>query len=192
MPSRFVTFAAAYAEAVAAELDDLGARLVVYDSFAVIGRVAAALRGLPRVNVCAGHNVLPERFARELRADPRVRTSAACLAAVRTLKSRFGMADASPFSYLSPPSPQLNICCEPPEFFDAAERQAWHQQNETDAQGAPAPHGELAAVGPHSGGDGHQQQHAQRHRQPPRYATRVLSGHNPHGGDDAQHGQRRE
>jgi UDP:flavonoid glycosyltransferase YjiC (YdhE family) len=125
VPSRFVTFAAAYAEQICGDVESTGARLVVHDSFAVVGRLVARLLGIPRVNVCAGHNMLPERFLPLLRDDPRVRTSAQCLRAVQTLRESFGMDDASPFSYLSPPSKQLNICCEPPEFLTEAERQAW-------------------------------------------------------------------
>lgn len=125
VPSRYVTHAAAYAGQICADVASIDARLVIHDSFAVVGRVVAGLLGLPRVNVCAGHNVSPERFLPVLQADPRVRTSAVCLRAVETLRGSFGVEDASPFSYLSPPSRQLNICCEPPEFLLEAERQAW-------------------------------------------------------------------
>ena len=125
VPSRFVTHAAAWAEPVSADVAALGARLVVHDSFAVIGRLAARVTGLPRVCVCAGHNVHPQRFLPLLRDDPRVRTSPVCRDAVRKLRAVYGLADASPFSYLSPPSRDLNIYCEPPEFLDEAERQAW-------------------------------------------------------------------
>jgi UDP:flavonoid glycosyltransferase YjiC (YdhE family) len=125
VPSRFVTHAAAYAGPIHARVAALGARLVVHDSFAVIGRLVARLAGLPRVCVCAGHNVQPRRFLPLLRDDPRVRTSPICLSAVQTLRDVHGMEDASPFSYLSPPSRALNIYCEPPEFLDEAERQAW-------------------------------------------------------------------
>jgi len=125
VPSRFVTYAAAYAEPICREVQEIGARLVIHDSFALVGRLVSLLLDIPRVNVCAGHNVTPEKFVPLLRKDPRVRTSAECLRAVQTLRNVFGLADASPFAYLSPPSPQLNICCEPPEFFNDAERKAW-------------------------------------------------------------------
>lgn len=125
VPSRFVTHAAAWADPVSADVAALGARLVVHDSFAVIGRLFARVIGLPRVCVCAGHNVHPQRFLPLLRDDPRVRTSPVCLEAVQRLREDYGMADASAFSYLSPPSRDLNVYCEPPEFLDAAARQAW-------------------------------------------------------------------
>jgi UDP:flavonoid glycosyltransferase YjiC (YdhE family) len=125
VPSRYVTYAAAYAEPIAAEVAALGARLVVHDSFAVIGRLVARLAGLPCVGVCAGHNVHPQRFLPLLRDDPRVRTSPVCLSAVRTLREVHGLEDASEFSYLSPPSHDLNIYCEPPEFLDEADRPPW-------------------------------------------------------------------
>jgi UDP:flavonoid glycosyltransferase YjiC (YdhE family) len=108
VPSRFVAYAAAYAEPIGAEVAALGARLVVHDSFAVIGRLVARLAGLPCVSVCAGHNVHPQQFVPVLRDDPRVRTSPVCLNAVRTLRDVHGLEDASEFSYLSPPSEALN------------------------------------------------------------------------------------
>ena len=39
VPSRFVTYAAAYAEQVRRDVERTGASLVIHDSFAVIGRV---------------------------------------------------------------------------------------------------------------------------------------------------------
>ena len=124
VPSRFVTYAATYAEQIRRDVETIGASLVIHDSFAVIGRVTATLLGIPGVNVCAGHNVVPERFIAALRDDPRVKTSPRCLHAVDVLRDSYGMTDASPFSYVSSLSPYLNICCEPPEFLDEDERQA--------------------------------------------------------------------
>ena len=65
------------------------------------------------------------RAIAETRADPRVKVSAACLAAVETLRSRYDMPDASPFSYLGGLSPYLNLCAEPPRFLDERDRPAF-------------------------------------------------------------------
>jgi MGT family glycosyltransferase len=124
VPCRFVTFAAERAEEVARRAAALEPALVVHDTFAVIGRVVARGLGLPHVNVCAGHAVVPERFLAELARDPRVRVAPRCHAAVEALRSRHGIADASPFSYVSSTSRDLNVYCEPPQFLLPADRAA--------------------------------------------------------------------
>lgn len=120
--SRFVTFAATYAEQIRRDVEKLKPSLVIHDTFAVIGRVMATLLDVPRVNVCAGHNVAPARYLAALPHDPRVRISLRCQDAVKVLRDSYGMMDASPFSYVSAISPHLNIYCEPPEFLDQEER----------------------------------------------------------------------
>ena len=122
---RFVTFAGTYAKQIRLDVEKIRPSLVVYDSFAVIGRVVATLLNLPRVNLCAGHNVTPERFLPILREDPRVKVSPKCLRAAAVLRETYGLTDASPFSYVASPSPHLNIYSEPPEFLDREERQAF-------------------------------------------------------------------
>jgi MGT family glycosyltransferase len=119
---RSVAYAGHYAAAVQRDLAALNPALVIYDTFAMLGRVVAIRMGLPYVNVCAGHNVEPERFQKILAADPRVFVSGRCLEAVETLRTRLGVADASPFSYVSGLSPHLNVYGEPPEFLTASER----------------------------------------------------------------------
>lgn len=69
-PCRNVTFAGAYASEIAARVERLAPSVVVYDTFAVVGRVVARLLGLPYVNVCANHNM--DRPAR-WRASPSIR-----------------------------------------------------------------------------------------------------------------------
>ncbi len=122
---RSIAYAAAYAGDIARDVAALGPALVVHDSFAVIGRVVARALGLPRVNVCAGHNVDPRRFQEILAGDPRVVVSPACRAAVATLRERHGEHDASPYCYVAGNSPSLNVYCEPPEFLTVAERAAF-------------------------------------------------------------------
>jgi len=122
VPCRHVSFAGHYAEEVKRDIEALGVSLVVYDTFAVIGSVVARMMGLPHVNVCAGHNVEPSRFVEILEADPRVKVAPECHRAVETLRTRCGIEDASPFSYVTALSPHLNVYCEPPEFLDEGER----------------------------------------------------------------------
>jgi len=124
-PCRYVSFAGAYADQVSGELEKRGPQLVVYETFAVIGRVAARLLGLPYVNVSAGHNMDPARFLPQLEADPRVAISADCERAVAALKGRHGIDDATPFSYISGLSPYLNVLCEPEPFLTESERRAF-------------------------------------------------------------------
>jgi UDP:flavonoid glycosyltransferase YjiC (YdhE family) len=123
--SRYVTFAAHYADDVVREVAALKPSLVVYETFSVIGRVVAIALGLPYVNVSSGHNVDPERFLARLRVDPRVRTSERCLRAVEVLRDRYGIADASPFSYVTGLSPFLNVLCEPEQWLTEDERRVF-------------------------------------------------------------------
>jgi len=125
VPCRYVSFAGHYAAAILEVVRPLRPSLVVYDTFAVIGRVMAAELGVPGINVCAGHNVVPATFLRQLASDPRVAIAPACHAAVETLRSRHGMADATPFAYVDGLSTTLNIYCEPPEFLTEAERRSF-------------------------------------------------------------------
>ncbi len=122
MACRYVTFAAKYAERIRRDVERIKPSLVIHDTFAVIGRVIAALLDVPRVNVCAGHNVAPARYLAALPEDPRVKISLRCRDAVQVLRDTYGMKDASPFSYVSSISPHLNIYCEPPEFLDEEKR----------------------------------------------------------------------
>jgi MGT family glycosyltransferase len=123
--SRNVTFAGTYAEPISREVARLAPSLVIHGTFAVIGRVVATILGLPRVNVCAGHNVQPEQFLNMLKNELKVSTSPQCLRAVQVLRESYGLTDASPFSFISSLSPDLNIYCEPPQFLDAQERKTF-------------------------------------------------------------------
>ncbi|HKJ35320.1 MAG TPA: glycosyltransferase [Solirubrobacterales bacterium] len=125
VPCRYVTFAGTYAEALAEELTRLGASLIVYDTFAVIGHVVGRLLGIPYVSVCPGHRMVPAQHRATLEADERVSISDACRRAVETLRDRFGIGDASPFSYVTALSPILNLYCEPPTYLPESERAAF-------------------------------------------------------------------
>lgn len=122
VPCRYVSFAGHYADQVLAEAAALEPSLVVHDTFAVIGVVVARSLGLPRVNVCVGHNHAPEPTLEALRRDPRVSIADDCWRAVEALRLRHHMPEASPFSYVTALSPQLNLYCEPPEYLRQADR----------------------------------------------------------------------
>jgi UDP:flavonoid glycosyltransferase YjiC (YdhE family) len=120
-PVRNVTFAGEHAESLAAELKALRARLVVYDTFAPVGRAVGHALGLPYVNVCAGHAVdpsQPERFMSLADGHRPLIVSDRCRRAVDVLRERYGFGDASPLSYMTSFSPHLNVYCEPPAFLD--------------------------------------------------------------------------
>ena len=120
---RHVSFAGHYAEEIVRDLEELGPSLVVYDTFAVIGRVVGGALGVPHVNVCAGHTTDPARAAARIRSEyPRVVVSPSCLRAVETLRERYGIPDASPFSHISGLSPFLNVYCEPAVWLSEEER----------------------------------------------------------------------
>ena len=125
IPSRYVSYAATHIEAVMDELKRLRPDLILYETFSVIARLAGRLLDIPFVNVSPGHNLDPARFLAMLKDDPRVATSERCHRAVETLRVRYGVSDASPFSYMTGLSPHLNICCEPPEFLSAEERKTF-------------------------------------------------------------------
>jgi|WetSurMetagenome_2_1015567.scaffolds.fasta_scaffold21018_4 UDP:flavonoid glycosyltransferase YjiC (YdhE family) len=120
--SRYVTFAGKYAEHVRRLLETIRPSLIVHESFAVIAQLMADLLGIPRVNVCSGHNTPPAYLLETLAVDRRVNISDECLQAVQVLRNTYGMTDASPFSYVTTLSPHLNIYCEPQEFLEPQER----------------------------------------------------------------------
>jgi len=125
IPCRYVTFAAHYAEDVLADLKVLRPALIVCETFAVIGRLAAQQLGIPFINVLLGHNIQPARYLAMLQTDPRVAISDRCHQAVEVLRTRYGLDDASPFSYIAGNSRYLNVCCEPAEFLTEEERQGF-------------------------------------------------------------------
>jgi len=122
IPCRYVSFAGFYADHVVKEVEALRPAIVIHDTFAVIGVPVAHHLGLPRVNVCAGHNLAPTPTVENMRRDLRMNISEQCRRAVRSLREHHGMPDASPLSFVSTLSPTLNIYCEPPEFLRPEER----------------------------------------------------------------------
>jgi len=121
-PCRYVSFAGVFADDVLREVAPLRPDVIVYETFAVIGRVVGAALSIPYVNVGWGHAVEPEVHLHALASDPRVRTADACRRAVASLRERSGCADASEFAYITGLSPFLNVQCEPPEIVSEAPR----------------------------------------------------------------------
>ena len=125
LPVRNVTWAGTFADELIAEAAAFAPDLVLYDSFAVIGRVVGAALGVPFVCVLAGHNLDPARLVPAMAHDDRVAISDACREALERLRTRHGWDDVSPFSYYDAFSPHLNLCCQPRAFLTAAERPAF-------------------------------------------------------------------
>jgi UDP:flavonoid glycosyltransferase YjiC (YdhE family) len=119
---RYITFAGAFAEEIRDEVGRVAPSLVVHDTFAVAGHVAGRMLGIPYVNVCAGHDVVPERFLAILRAHPRVHVSERCRRAVERLWTEHGLHGLSPFSYVTAFSPHLNLYGEPHAFLPDEDR----------------------------------------------------------------------
>jgi MGT family glycosyltransferase len=117
IPSRFVTFAAVHGESLAEEVAKCRPDLLIHGTFAVAALVVGELLGIPRIALCTGHNLSPRIALAQLEGDPRVNTSPACHAAVAVLQEKYGIANASPFSYFDSLSSTLNIIPEPPEFL---------------------------------------------------------------------------
>lgn len=121
-PSRFVTFAAVCGVEIPERIGRWHPDLVVRAGFAYVGEVVAKRLDLPCVVLASGHADLGAEFRSRLAMDARVRTDPRCLAAVDHLRAEFGLADASPFSYVADPSPLLTIYKEPEEWLSLAER----------------------------------------------------------------------
>jgi UDP:flavonoid glycosyltransferase YjiC (YdhE family) len=125
IPCRYVSFAGHYANEVIADVRAIGPSLIIYETFSVIGPVAAQALDIPYVNVCVNHNPNPARCLKALAQDKRVAVSDQCLRAVERLRTEFRQEGASPFSYVSSLSPYLNVYCEPPQFLPDEDRSAF-------------------------------------------------------------------
>lgn len=124
-PCRYVTFAGLHAEAIVAEVAALRPSLIVHDTFAVIGPIVARRLCLPRVTVCAGHNFTPASVPGFLADYEDLVVSDACRRAVDLLRARDLLPVATPYSFATEPSPDLNLYCEPPQFLHDNERVAF-------------------------------------------------------------------
>ena len=123
-PVRFVSYAGRYAREIISDAAALTPALVVYDTFAVIGRVVASALDIPFVNVCAGHDRRPGRVVDGYLRDPRLSVSAACHRAIESLHE-LGLDDVTALSWADGVSPYLNVYCEPPAYLRADGRAAF-------------------------------------------------------------------
>jgi MGT family glycosyltransferase len=117
VPCRYVTFAATFGDSLSESIGRLRPDIIVYESFAVVALVVSRKLGIPAVSIIASHNMPPGQTIAELERDPRVDVSQACRDAVEQLQSKYGIADASPFSYANALSPLLNVIPEPEQFY---------------------------------------------------------------------------
>lgn len=120
-PIRYVSFAGRYGDEVAREVAALAPRLVLHETFAVIGRVVAHHLRLPRVDVRAGHNLEPLRTLADLHQNVPIWVGAECRAALASLQTHHGMPDASPFSYFIDTNADLNLYPEPSQHLRICE-----------------------------------------------------------------------
>jgi hypothetical protein len=125
VPSRFVTFAAVYADALAARVEALSPSLVLYETFSVVAPVIARMLRVPSVNVSVNHAAVPARVVAALQGDERVAISDACRRAVVTLRDAHGIEHAHPLMYIDNLSSTLNLYPEPPEFLVPEDRAAF-------------------------------------------------------------------
>ena len=96
LPVRNVAWAGRFGAELVAEVARFAPDVVLYDSFAVIGRVVGAALAVPYVCVLSGHNMDPGRVVPAMAHDARVAVSEACVEALELLRSRHGWDDVSP------------------------------------------------------------------------------------------------
>lgn len=117
-PCRYVSFAGYYADQIISEAAALKPSLILHDAWAMVAQVVAKQLRVPRVNLCAGHDYPPEKALDDLRGSPRVSISDKCRRAVEVLRNKYGMMDASPFSFITGSmSGDLNLYFEPPQYL---------------------------------------------------------------------------
>ena len=153
MGCKQVSFAGHFAHEIVEEVLDLEPGLLVCDTFAVVGRAVGSALDLPFVNICNGHDFDPDRYVAEMRAALPIVVSERCEQAVELLRGKYGLADATPFSYLRGHSPHLNIYSEPSEWLPASRRQAFEPVAFYGSlPSGDAPASEAARLIPFSGG----------------------------------------
>ena len=116
-----------HCEALTRTVSDWRPDLVFVEGFALIGQLIAQRLSRPWILINSGHLPNGPALRKLMRAEFPERISDECLRAVERLKTEFGHEDASPYSYISLPSPWMNIHLEPPEWlisdFDGLPRQ---------------------------------------------------------------------
>ena len=121
LPVRFISFAGQLGGQIVEMVRPFAPQIIVSDSFAVIGRLLAAQLGTPLVSIRSGHGIDPVAFRLALKSDPRCAFGPVLAPAIAWLREN-GLPDAGPFSYVSDPSPDLNLFKEPVEWIPPAQR----------------------------------------------------------------------
>ena len=124
-PARRVTFAAKFGKQLARRLAPLRPSLIVHDQFAVVGWVVANELSLPRVTLCGRSAFCTERHWDPIAERGLLHVSDECHQAVATLQS-WGLTSASPFSFVTLHSDDLNVYAEPRQFLNEAEQAMLH------------------------------------------------------------------
>ncbi len=125
-PCRSISHAGLFARELIAMIESACPDLVVYETFAVAGRLVGHALGIPHVNVCPVHRLSgTDDELRAITESRNVVVDPACTEAVGILVQDYGLEDANPFWYLSARSPYLNLYCEPAPFLAPAERTAF-------------------------------------------------------------------
>lgn len=123
VPCRAVSHAGIVGAEIVREFERARPDLIVYDTFAVLGRLVGHALGVPHVAVWPVHRLSgTEAELRAIAESRRVVIDPACETAVDVLRNRHGLRDAHPFWYLSARSPHLNVYCEPPAFLPEEDR----------------------------------------------------------------------
>lgn len=116
-PVRHVTFAGVHGRVIADEVSAWRPDFVVFESFTYVARVVAELLGLKWVPHIAGHYLDGAAMRAHLPTLARVSIDPRCDAAVEQIRTEYGIVDASPFAYITTPSPHLNIAAVPEEWY---------------------------------------------------------------------------
>lgn len=124
-PCRWVSFAGFHGDSVIEEARRADPQVVLVHPYAVVGRVVARALEVPHVIVCVGHNIQARDWLPRIERYPGIRVSDVCRRAADRLRDVYGLEDASPHCWVAPPSPHLNIACEPQEFLNEAEQEAF-------------------------------------------------------------------
>jgi len=119
--ARRITFAAMFGKQLARRLAPLRPSLIVHDQFAVVGWVVANELNLPRVTLCGRSAFCTEREWAPIAQRGLLHIADECHRAVDTLRS-WGMPNASPFSFVTLHSDDLNVYAEPAQYLNEAER----------------------------------------------------------------------
>jgi MGT family glycosyltransferase len=124
LPTRYVSFAAAYAEDLACTVAAIDPAFIFYETSSVVAPVVGRILGLPYINLLTNHAPVSGRLAAELVKAPGLAISPQCKEAVRHLRESHGIAIENPFFFAEGLSPFLNLYSEPEEFLVAEDRAA--------------------------------------------------------------------